>query len=108
MVLQKMWDKCQKEGVKLDYHFSKNDFRVPPEVRQDICEMTQLPNISRLEIRPKEDNLSVCFKVSENKNEARKLVGALCSMLEVWRHHNDIVVSVIPNKLYYRKAMCER
>ena len=108
MNLTELWDKSQKEGVKLDYHFSKKDFKVPPEVRQNICEMTQLPNLSRLEMRPKKDKISVCFHVPEDKNEAKKLVSVLCSMVELWRHHDCIVVSGVPKKMYYQKEMCER
>ena len=108
MTLTELWDKSQKECLRLDYHFSKKEFRVPPEVRQDICEMTQLPNISRLEMRPEKDKISVCFYVPEDKNEAKKLVRVLCSMVEVWRHYNNIILSAVPKKRYYQKDMRER
>lgn len=108
MDLISSWNDAKKNGVKLEYHFTKKNFRVPSEVRQDICEMTQLEAVSRIEIRPKGDNCSVSFEVSKDKSKARDLVGRLCYMLEVWRCHNDIIVSAVPPRLHYQRKNRER
>lgn len=103
-----MWHDSQKNGERMEYHFSKKNYRVPAEVRQDICDMTQLEGISRIEIRPKEDNCFVSFEVAHDKTKARELVGRLCSMIEVWRCHHDIVIAAVPQRLYYKETKRER
>lgn len=108
MDLISSWNDAKKNGVKLEYHFTKKNFRVPPEARQNICEMTQFEDVSRIEIRPPKDNCCISFKVEQDKNKAKELVGTLCTIAEAWRCHNDIMISLVPKRIYYRSSIRER
>ncbi len=106
--IELLWNEAKENGVKLDYQFTKKDYRVPSEVREDICGITQLDGIAKIELRPTEDNCCVSFKVERDKNKARELVGVLCSMAEVWRCHSQIIISLVPKRLYYRTSANQR
>ena len=108
MVFNDSWNEAEKKGKKLDYHFTKENYRVPNDVRQNMTEMTQLKNIARIEIRPKGDECAVSFEVAKNKELAKDLVNRLCYMIEVWRSHKDIVVTAVPQKLYFNSKNRER
>lgn len=108
MVFNDTWNEAEEKGTKMDYYFSKKDYRVPEEVRRDMSEMTQLKNIARIEIKPKGDKYAVSFEVAKDKNLAKDLVDRLCCMIEVWRSYKDIVVTAVPQKLYYNSKNRER
>lgn len=103
-----LWNDAKENGIKLNYQFTKKDSRVPSDVREDICEMTQLDGIARIELRPPKDNCCISFKVGHDKNKARELVGALCSIAETWRCYNDIMISFVPKRIYFKSSIRER
>lgn len=106
--IKNLWDVAREKGIKLDYQFTKKDSRIPPDVRQDMCEMLQLDGVARMELRPPKDNCCISFKVEQDKNKAKELVGALCTIAEAWRCHNDIMISLVPKRIYYRSSIRER